>query len=90
MREINSGIDAASDRRLIEFALTLLTELTTVLGIEPKKKTDSDPEIERLIEERLNARKNRNFKLADEIRDKLKESGITLEDTPQGTKWKRN
>lgn len=90
VREINSGIDAASDRRLIEFALTLLTELTTVLGIEPKKKTDSDPEIERLIEERLNARKNRNFKLADEIRDKLKESGITLEDTPQGTKWKRN
>ncbi len=90
VREINSSVDSASERQLIEYGLSVLTELITVLGIEPKKQVDSDPEIEGLIEERLEARKNRNFKLADEIRDKLKEMGVILEDTPQGTKWKRN
>ena len=89
VREINSSVDASSKRQLIIFAHSVLTELITVLGIEPKKQVDKEPEIERLIEERLEARKNRNFKLADEIRDKLKGMGVTLEDTPQGTKWKR-
>jgi cysteinyl-tRNA synthetase len=45
--------------------------------------------VEALIEERNAARKNRDFKRADEIRNQLSERGILLEDTPQGTKWKR-
>ena len=48
-----------------------------------------DEEIEALIEERIQARKKRNFKRADEIRDQLKELNIILEDTAQGTRWKR-
>lgn len=46
--------------------------------------------IEKLIQERNEARKNKNFKRSDEIRDLLKEQGIILEDTAQGTRWKRN
>ena len=46
--------------------------------------------IEQLIQERNEARKNKNFKRSDEIRDLLKEQGIILEDTAQGTRWKRN
>ena len=48
-----------------------------------------DDDVERLIEERLEARKNRDFQRADAIRDELKEQGIVLEDTAQGTRWKR-
>ena len=45
--------------------------------------------IEELIEKRLSAKKEKNYALADEIRESLKEKGIILEDTPSGTKWKR-
>ena len=42
-----------------------------------------------LIQERIQARKDRNFQLSDQIRDQLKALNIILEDTPQGTRWKR-
>ena len=48
-----------------------------------------DEEVEEMIEKRIQARKDRNFQLADEIRDTLKDMDIILEDTPQGTRWKR-
>ena len=48
-----------------------------------------DDEIEQLIQERIEARKNKNFQRSDEIRDYLKSLNIILEDTPQGTRWKR-
>lgn len=48
-----------------------------------------DSEIEEMIEARQQARKDRNFALADEIRGKLLDMGIVLEDTREGVKWKR-
>ncbi|MCX7923703.1 MAG: cysteine--tRNA ligase [Clostridia bacterium] len=74
----------------------LLVKMDTVLGldigkVEEKKAEEqqADPEVEDLINQRQQARKDKNWKLADEIRDKLKAMGIVLEDTPQGVKWKR-
>ena len=53
-----------------------------------KKEEILDEDIEKLIAERQQARKEKNFALADKIRDDLKARGIVLLDTPQGVKWK--
>jgi cysteinyl-tRNA synthetase len=65
-------------------------ELVHVLGLTLETTTEMlDEEIDALIEKRIQARKDRNFQLSDQIRDQLKEMNIILEDTPQGTRWKR-
>ena len=77
---------------MIEAALALFTELAGVLGIAQKKEEapgGEDERIEALIEERQTARKNRDFKRADEIRDQLAAEGIELMDTREGVRWKR-
>ena len=67
-----------------------LSKLCDILGIVIKEdKGMLDDEIERLIGERQQARKDRNFARADEIRDLLTEKGIILEDTREGVRWKR-
>ncbi|MCL2401413.1 MAG: cysteine--tRNA ligase [Oscillospiraceae bacterium] len=73
-------------------ALEMFDELTGVLGLFYLDAGDHslDAEIEALIEERQTARKEKNWAKADEIRDKLTEMGIVLEDTPQGVKWKKS
>lgn len=64
--------------------------LMDVLGVAvEREQTLLDEEIEALMKERQQARQNRDFARADEIRDTLKERGILLEDTPQGPRWKR-
>ncbi|BCJ87360.1 cysteine--tRNA ligase [Effusibacillus dendaii] len=68
----------------------VISEFLDVLGLAKKESTDPlAVEIEQLIEERTTARKNRDFARADQIRDRLTELGIILEDTPQGVRWKR-
>jgi len=64
-------------------------ELFNVLGLTLETTELLDEEIDALIEKRIQARKDRNFQLSDQIRDQLKEMNIILEDTPQGTRWKR-
>lgn len=87
VKDINSQIDASNSRELIEKSHGLLMELTGVLGVLKKSNdTDLDQEIQKLVEERQNARKEKNFALADKIRDELKAKGIVLEDTPQGVR----
>ena len=89
VKEINTAL-AEMNENSKKNALALITELCDVLGIsKEKEETLLDSDIEELIEKRNNARKEKNFALADEIRDSLKEMGIVLEDTPQGVKWKR-
>ncbi|MGA9226913.1 MAG: cysteine--tRNA ligase [Mesobacillus sp.] len=76
----------------VEVIKAFMNEFETlfgVLGLSLKDEELLDEEIEALIEKRTQARKDRNFKLADEIRDQLKEMNIIIEDTPQGIRWKR-
>ncbi len=74
----------------LSFIIKTLSELVNIFGIEFKQETLNDDGIEALINERLAARKNRNFERSDEIREQLKAQGIVLEDTPQGTRWHRD
>lgn len=74
----------------------LLLEMDAIMGLdiakaEPKKQEvgELDAEVEELISQRQQARNEKNWKLSDEIRDRLKDIGIILEDTPQGIKWKK-
>lgn len=74
---------------VIEVFMKEFEELFSVLGLKLETEQLLDEDIEQLIEQRNEARRERNFQLADEIRDRLKEMNIILEDTAQGTRWKR-
>ena len=90
VRDINTAIAAGAGKNTLNACADMFDQLTGVLGLVYNRKEKSlDSEIEELIEKRTNARKAKDFKTADEIRDKLKEMGIILEDTPQGVKWTR-
>lgn len=89
IRDINTNISERTAKTVLQEAYNLFMELTGVLGLLNKEGEVLEEEIERLIEQRQNARKEKNFALSDKIRDDLKEKGIILEDTPQGVKWRR-
>ncbi len=91
VRDINTFIATNSEKAAIEACAEEFDTLAYVLGLVYNRGSkDLDSEVEKLIEERTAARKAKDFKTADAIRDKLKEMGITLEDTPQGVKWSRS
>lgn len=89
-REINTVSQGAS-KAYILFAQELFMRLAGILNIfaGDGQDKDLDGEIAELIEQRQQARKNKDFATADQIRDKLKSMNIILEDTPQGVKWRR-
>ncbi len=90
VRDTNSHLSEASSREAVKAALDLFKELTGVIGLAAKEKeTDLESEVEALIAQRQEARKNKDFALADEIRDALLAKGIILEDTREGVKWKK-
>lgn len=82
--------DENTDLKVVKGAVKLLSDLTSILGLLYKEEDDNlDEKVEKLIKEREEARKNKDFKRADEIRDALKEMNIELKDTRNGVVWKR-
>jgi cysteinyl-tRNA synthetase len=89
--EVNKALDGctlrADDRADV---LALIERFNSVLNIFPEEQAVLlDEDIQRLIDERQQARHRRDFARADEIRDQLSSLGITLEDTRDGVRWKR-
>ncbi|NLL72003.1 MAG: cysteine--tRNA ligase [Clostridiales bacterium] len=90
VRLANVNCKGQSSKKFVEDMKKEIIALCDILGIETKIEEEILPdEIEKLIEERNLARKNKDFAKADEIRDSLLDKGIVLEDTREGVKWKR-
>jgi cysteinyl-tRNA synthetase len=91
VRDINIHvIEANASKAVCRKAIDIFDELTGVLGLIYNRSSENlDAEVEALIEARTAARKAKDWKEADRIRDELKSMGIILEDTAQGVKWRR-
>ncbi|EXJ23786.1 Cysteinyl-tRNA synthetase [Alkalibacterium sp. AK22] len=91
VRFLNKYLEEAEvSKPVLQAMLTLMEDLMSVFGLRLSVTEDLlDVEIDALIKEREQARKDRDFQRADQIRDELKEQHILLEDTPQGVRWKR-
>lgn len=86
----NSNSTASNTKEYLEALKAKIVTLTDILGLNVNKKEEIlDEQIEELINERQQARKSKDFKRADEIRDTLLAQGIVLEDTREGVRWKR-
>lgn len=86
----NTNVSAENSKAYLDAMYDRLKLLCDVMGIIIEKEAEVlDEEIEALIEERQAARKNKDFKRADEIRDQLAAMGIVLKDTREGVTWKR-
>lgn len=89
VKDVNMNINENSSKSSAKAALALIKELGGPLGIlQNVEKGSIDEKIETLIAERQKARKEKNWALADKIRDEISGMGIVLEDTPQGVRWK--
>lgn len=90
VKYINTTADGTRSKEYLDSLHDRLYQLTDVLGIIIDRQEEIlDDEIEEMIEKRQAARKERNFALADQIRDELLAKGIILEDTREGVKWKK-
>ncbi len=93
VREVNVGLDknAFQKEKLLDIAsyFFYVNQLLDILDFGNKQEELLDDDIEKLIQERSLARKEKNFKRSDEIRDQLLAMGVILEDTKTGVKWKR-
>ncbi len=93
VKDINVMLQpGTATKATVEAGKALFDELTDVLGFCYARNTannEDDAVVEELIAARTAARKEKNWAEADRIRDRLKDMGIVLEDTPQGIKWHR-
>lgn len=90
VREVNTLMDEKKISSLDKDAvLSVMEKFDTVFSVLNYDEVEIDKEVEALIAERDEARANKDFQRSDEIRDQLLEMGIQLEDTSEGTKWKR-
>ena len=85
VKDANVSLSDQSSKAVIEKILAVLTELTDVLGLLSKKADDGLPaEIQEMVDARAQARKEKNWKRSDELRDALAAAGYIVKDTPQG------
>ena len=90
MREINTlMLEQNLSPEDADKCVMAIREFDEVLGVLEREKESVDTEVDALILQRENARKKKDFKTADKIRDELKERGILLDDTPLGVKWRK-
>ena len=91
VRDMNSQLaDAkAPSRAVIEYALKSLTTMTDVLGLLMKEYDATPAEVKALVEQRVAAKKAKDFAEADRIRAQVLEMGYVIEDTPKGPKVKK-
>ena len=85
----NTNFNEKTSKFVIQYTYNTVMELANILGLLYKEEEILEEEILELIEKRTQARKEKNYQLADKIRDDLKNKGIILEDTQEGVKWKR-
>ena len=74
----------------VNVILEAMVNLTSILGVELDNQQDLSDEIQKMVDDRDAARANKDFAKSDELRDQLKDMGVVLEDTPQGTRWHIN
>lgn len=90
VKAVNTYANEESSADILKFLADTIVTLCGVLGLDVEPKEELlDSDIEKLIEERIAARKNKDFARADEIRDELEVKGIILEDSRDGVHWKR-
>ncbi len=89
VRFANSNINQKSSKKFALYVSNKIILLCKILGLEFDFKNHENFDIINLIDERTEAKKNKNWQLADEIRNKLLAMGIILEDTPNRTRWKK-
>ncbi len=89
VRDANVTLDAASPKAAIQTALDTLTSLADILGLLNKKEDGLPAEVQKLVDDRAAARKARDWKKSDELREAIKALGYILEDTPQGQKVRK-
>jgi cysteinyl-tRNA synthetase len=91
VKAINTARDNGANDGQLKSAQSTLRELTSIFGLRLAEKTgssDAEAQVIALIAERNEARKQKQWTLSDQIRDKLKELGVTIEDSKDGTKWR--
>lgn len=87
----NTNCTTDSSKEFVQNLKERIIQLCDLLGLEAHQETELlDSDIEKLIEDRQNARKNKDFAKSDQIRDLLLLKGILLEDTREGVRWKRS
>jgi len=93
--KINDNVNAKnSDKNALKQVQKNLTKWLAIFGIDTEKltisdKQNDDSQVEKLIQEREEARRNKDWAKSDALRDELKQMGVIVEDTPQGTRWLR-
>ena len=76
-------------KSVLKAIVDFIEEISDIFGLQFLKEETLSKEEEKMLEDRVKASRNKDFKRSDELRDLLKAKGIVVEDTPKGQKWRR-